>query len=282
MEDYLTNILIFLIRMSVNQAAFVQDEAPSQFPFSQPKGDMFPPICIKSHWDPTAILRHTLPDRMVDLPLDFRPWQKVCKSYRTSGPAQVAPMPPKDMVFPQGGEFYPPGRYAASIDKESVLRTLDHPLDRYCDPRLFKVSPDSNMYKANYTVPKSSAPTSAFVQELAMPQAVLRESNYNCRSDNDAELWKRSGRLFNNPTKQDKFGSETYYALPGGKLIYPHGDVVPVPPTHQAKLAAGGPQEPPGGFHAYAGIKPIYTKPPPQASPAEPVGLTTTGWAAPS
>jgi hypothetical protein len=66
------------------------------------------------------------------------------------------------------------------------------------------------------------------------------------------------------------------------KLIYPNGDAVPVPPTHQAQLAAGGPQEPPGGFHAYAGIRPIYVKPPPQSTPAQPVGLTTTGWAAPS
>jgi hypothetical protein len=68
----------------------------------------------------------------VGLPEDFRPWVKVCKNYVTSGPTIPAPMPPKDMVFPPGGEFYPPGRYSANIDIESNLRTLDHPLDKWC------------------------------------------------------------------------------------------------------------------------------------------------------
>lgn len=270
--------------MSVAKPAHTEEEAPSQYPFQQPTGDLFPPICIKSHWDPTAILRHTLPDRQVTLPLDFRPWQRVCKSYRTSGPTELAPMPPKDMVFPQGGEFYPPGRYSASIDKESVLRTLDHPLDRYCPQRQYQVSPDSNMYTPNYTVVRKDTPMSSMVQELAMPRAVLRESGYHCRSANDDKLWERSPRLFNNPTKQDKFGSQTYYALPGGVLEYSHGDTIVPPLTQQAKEAIGGPSTPPGGFtsKAHQGIQPIYSKPPPKAKFAEPVGTTTVGWQAPA
>ena len=49
-----------------------------------------------------------------------------------------------------------------------------------------------------------------------MPQAVLRESAYNCRTENDQRLWERSPRLFSNPTKQDRYGAQKYYALPGG------------------------------------------------------------------
>lgn len=276
--------------MSVVRPAHTDLEAPSSVPIQSASGNMFPPICLSSHWDPTMIIKRTLPDRQVDLPLDFRPYQKVCKTYRTSGPAEVAPMPPKNMVFPQGGEFYPPGRYSAAIDNESVLRTLDHPLDRYCTARQYIVSPDSNMYKANYTVPKTAPSNSAMVQELAMPQAVLRESEYYCRAANDEVLWGRSPRLFNNPTKQDKFGSETYYALPGGKLIFPHGDSVPVPLTAQAKAAGfinGVPVGPsmPGGLaaatKAHAGIQPVYRRDPPKAMPA-PVGVSAAGWQAPA
>ena len=113
-----------------------QLHTPSQhvsgFPFQSVEGDLFPPVCLKTHWDPTQMLTHILPKEKVDLPQDFRPWVKVCKNYVTSGPAIKAPMPPNDMVFPPGGEFYPPGRYAASIDNESKLRTLDWKLDKWC------------------------------------------------------------------------------------------------------------------------------------------------------
>jgi len=90
------------------------------------------------------------------------------------------------------------------------------------------------MYVPNSTVVRSKQPTSAFVQELAMPQSVLRETPYNCRSENDIKLWNRSPRLFSNPTKQDRYGAETYYSLPGGKIVYPHGGVPTVPLTNQA------------------------------------------------
>jgi hypothetical protein len=75
---------------------------------------------------------------------------------------------------------------------------------------------------------------STFSAWVAMPQAILREHPYDCRSKNDAVLWNRSPRLFNNPTKQDRYGAQRFYALPGGVLEMPHGDAVPVPLTHQA------------------------------------------------
>ena len=218
-----------------------EEGRPEQFPF-QAAGlakNLFPPVCLTSHWDPTQMLsKYILPNQHVDLPLDFRPYVKICKDYVTSAPATMAPLPPKDMVFPKGGEFYPPGRYSENINNESKLFYLDRTLDRWCQTKEFVPKRDSDMYVPNSTVVRSHKPTSDFVQELAMPQAVLREDAYNCRTDNDVNNWNRSPRLFNNPTKQDRYGAKTFSALPGGSLTFPHGGVERVPLTHQAAVGA--------------------------------------------
>ena len=209
----------------------------SQYPFQNVEGNLFPPVCLKTHWDPTQMLRHIIPQQRVALPEEFRPWVKVCKNYVTSAPAVSAPMPPADMVFPTGGSFYPPGRYAAAIDKESSLRALDQPLDRGCTTSQYIPKLSSNMYQSGSTLPDRKAVSNSFVDELAMPQALLRIDGYTCRTSNDTAYFERSGRLFNNPTKQDRYGAQKYYAhkdgLPQGQPM-PHGGVPSVPPTVQA------------------------------------------------
>ena len=215
-------------------------EAHSNFPFETVEGNLFTPVCLKTHWDPTQMLKHIIPQQKVGLPQDFRPLVKVCKRYVTSGPVVPSPMPPNNMVFPTGGEFYPPGRYAENIDQESVLRTLNHPLDKWCPTTKYIPKRTSNMYVSGSTVPDRK-PVSEFVTELSMPQALLRKDVYNCRSENDAKYLNRSTRLFNNPTKQDRYGSATFYALPGtvqGEPM-PHGGVNQVPPTQQAIASRG-------------------------------------------
>jgi len=226
--------------MSQLQSGHFDAEKPQNFPF-EPAGTMnglFPPVCLRSHWDPTAMLKLILPSQHVELPMDFRPYVKVCKDYVTSGPAVPAPLPPKDMVFPSGGEFYPPGRYSANINNESKLFYLDRTLDRWCQSKEYIPPRNSDMYVPNVMVTRSQQPTSDFVQELAMPQSVLRETAYNCRTENDQANWNRSPRLFSNPTKQDRYGAQTFSALPGGVLTFPHGGVEKVPLTNQA--IAGG------------------------------------------
>ena len=229
----------------------VQPPSPfvSDFPFANVEGNIFTPVCLRTHWDPTEMLRHIIPQQKVGLPEDFRPWVKVCKNYVTSAPAIPAPMPPKDMVFPTGGEFYPPGRYAAAIDQESILRTLDHPLDKWCPSTKYIPRQSSDMYVAGMTVPDRKPVSDAFVSELSMPQALLRTDIYTCRSENDTIYFDRSPRLFNNPTKQDRYGAAKFYALPGGGARgdpMPHGGVNEVPPTQQA-IRAAWPIEQPGG-----------------------------------
>jgi hypothetical protein len=234
----------------------VQPPSPytSDYPFENVEGNLFTPVCLRTHWDPTEMLRHIIPQQKVGLPQDFRPWVKVCKNYVTSGPTIPAPMPPKDMVFPTGGEFYPPGRYAANIDKESVLRTLNHPLDKWCPSTQYIPKQTSNMYVPGSTVPDRKPISDAFVSELAMPQALLRTDIYTCRSENDTKYFDRSPRLFNNPTKQDRYGAAKFYALPGGSgrgEPMPHGGVNEVPPTQQAEIGAWPIQQPGGALPSY-------------------------------
>ena len=235
----------------------------SGFPFENVEGNLFTPVCLRTHWDPTEMLRHIIPQQKVGLPEDFRPWVKVCKNYVTSAPAIPAPMPPKDMVFPMGGEFYPPGRYAAAIDQESILRTLDHPLDKWCPTTKYIPRQTSNMYVAGSTLPDRKAMSDAFVSELSMPQALLRTDIYTCRSENDTKYFDRSPRLFNNPTKQDRYGADKFYALPGGSgrgEPMPHGGVNEVQPTQQA-IRGSWPIEQPGGALKQGDMQSNSTRP---------------------
>ena len=222
-----------------------QYHTPSAFVASYPlssEGPVVPPpVCLTTHWDPTEMIRRILPAQRVGLPQDPRPWVRVCKSYVTSGPegGGGAPMPPSSLVFPSGGQFYPPGRYAQSIDAESVLRTLTQPLDKWCPTAQYIPDEDSTMYRAGSTVPDRQPVSSAFIQELAMPQALLRTGEKTCRSENDEHYMTRSSRLFNNPTKQDRYGADKYYALPDrhhekGEPMARGGVPLPVTVTGQA------------------------------------------------
>jgi hypothetical protein len=167
----------------------------------------FPPVCLTYHWDPTAILRRVVPEGVpVSLALDPRPWAKVCLEYVNSGQSsEVAPTPPKDMVFPSGGEFYPPTRYSSAIDNESLLRRLDRPLGT-CDAQQYEPNQRGDMYVSNQLVPdRRYAPSTDMVNELSMPKALIRGGPYDCRLEADKNNWSRSTSLFNNATKQQRY-----------------------------------------------------------------------------
>jgi len=234
----------------------IQTPSPfvSSFPFENVEGNLFQPVCLRTHWDPTEMLRHILPQQKVDLPQDFRPWVKVCKNYVTSGPTMPDPPIPKNMVFPTGGEVYPNIKYRKNIDKESVLRTLNYPLDKWCPTTKYVPPQSSNLFVPGSTVPDRKPVSDAFVDELAMPQALLRTDVYTCRSENDTKYFDRSPRLFNNPTKQDRYGAGKFYALPGGSSRgqpMPHGGVNEVPPTQQTVIASWPIEQPGGALPSY-------------------------------
>ena len=182
-------------------------EASETYPIqSSTTKPFFPAVCLKSHWDPTAMLRRIVPQGPAQpLPLDFRPWVKVCMDYTTSAPPEMAPMPPKDMVFGPGGEFYPPGRYSAAINNESLLRRLDRPLGT-CQEDQFTPNERGDLFHPELLLTKRGTTTSAMVSELAMPRALLQtQGGYTCRSQADAANITKANQLFNNPTKQQRY-----------------------------------------------------------------------------
>lgn len=182
-------------------------ERPSAYPFTSATNqnpNIFPPVCIRSHWDPTQIAKRTLPQALVATPLDPRPWTKVCLEYVNSAEFEEAPRPEDSVVFPSGGTVYPPNRYKEAIDRESELRRLDRPLgtcerDQYIPPR------SGDMYSAEAVLPERRPVNNRFIQELSVPMATLREGVYDCVASAQAAAFSRSPMPFNNATKQSRY-----------------------------------------------------------------------------
>jgi hypothetical protein len=181
---------------------------PAEFPFTDARKsnpELFPPVCLRSHWDPEQIIRRTLPSAQIGTPLDPRPWTKVCMNYTTTQDFEDAPRPSDSVVFPSGGTVYPPTRYREAVDNESQLRRLDRPLgtcerDQYIPPRT------GDLYRPNATVPDRGPISDRFIQELAFPMAAMRgDGAYECRAREEEAAWVRSPRPFNNATKQDRY-----------------------------------------------------------------------------
>ncbi|NBP64511.1 MAG: hypothetical protein EBU66_07605 [Bacteroidetes bacterium] len=168
--------------------------------------DFFPAVCLKTHWDPTAILKRTLPEGYVAQQTDPRPWTRICMEYTTAGEAQEPHVTNPDIVMPNGGQFYPPDRYVAAIDDESKLRVLDRPLGT-CEGNQWEPSLRSDMFNSRILVPLNAVPSDpSKIQELAYPRALLRSGPYDCREMNDKyNMSVSSDFLFNNATKQDRY-----------------------------------------------------------------------------
>ena len=164
----------------------------------------FPPVCLKTHWDPTMILRHTLPEGNVPLPTDPRPWTRICMEYTSAGTNEPAPSVDPSIALPSGGQFYPPSRYAEAIDNESQLRRLDRILGT-CEVDQYEPSVTSDMFMSQRLLPERKQADSRFISELAHPQVLLRSGPYPCRQEADLANLSRSSSLFNNATKQDRY-----------------------------------------------------------------------------
>lgn len=184
---------------------------PSEYPFrSAAKNERatFPKQCQTFHWDPTKVVQHILPQQQTELPLGPRPWTKVCLTYTTTAPLEAPPAVPDSVVFPPGGDVYPPARYLQAVDQESLLRRLDRPLGT-CEGEQYTPSRDSTLFRSGSTVPRRpQAPMTQFIQELAMPQALFREGPYECRAEQDALNLQKNQSIFNNATKSGKYGAD--------------------------------------------------------------------------
>lgn len=224
-------------------------------PFQQEgPDDFFPAVCTKTHWDPTAILRKTLPEGYVPQSLDPRPWTRICMQYTTAGEDAPAPTISPGIVMPQGGQFYPASRYMQAIDDESKLRALDRPLGT-CERDQWGPTVESDMYNARKLVPERSAvndPTR--IQELAYPRALLRSGPYDCRDANDKlATMNDSDFVFNNATKQNRYKAmnKDYRPAPPsaplqGSVDYIRNTILMNAGSPRTQNGVNGSQGPPG------------------------------------
>ena len=179
---------------------------PSQFTSEGPK-PFFPPVCLKTHWDPTAIIQRTLPTEYVAQALDPRPWAKICLEYVTTGENGPAPAVPSDVVLSSsGGDGVraPANRYLEAVDNESLLRRMDRPLGT-CDADQFEPNQQGDMYNSRVMAPRIRNVNSRVLAEASFPKVLINMGEYDCRERNDEVNIELSARMFNNATKQDRY-----------------------------------------------------------------------------
>lgn len=218
-------------------ASLVPEEFPSldSFYAGGPRTfkEAFPPICLKSYWDPMLVSQHILPSASptsVDaMAFDPRPESYICTSYHSTSPGDAqlpedkddqmsaqppqippallgprtyirAPADPTPTVARPGGAAgrgAPYSVYAASVDVEADLLRLEEPLTRCKElrytPSIQEVASSSTNVLPNVSM--SSGPEPA--------QVVTK--TVGCREADDETAWNRSGRLFNNSTKIDRY-----------------------------------------------------------------------------
>jgi hypothetical protein len=197
-----------------------QSITPAQYPIKDDKTlDMKLIGCARAHWDPTMIFRYSVPGGMgtnsLALPMDPRPWAKICLQYRNSGPAEPAPPVPENLVIPGAGQFYPPGRYSSNINNESRLERLDRPLNQDLLPS--GVSPacpgfpqyvmpaTSDALQQYSLLPPQMQPRSAMARGLAEPKVLERTGQYKCSEEAMVCDLKATPRFFNNFTRLSKY-----------------------------------------------------------------------------
>ena len=174
---------------------------------SQGPTPFFPPVCLQTHWDPTAIIHRTLPTEYIAQALDPRPWAKICLDYVTTGENGPGPNVPSNTVFPPNGgdgTHAPAIGYSRAIDDESKLRGLDRPLGT-CDDDEFKPNNEGDMYNSRVMAPRIKNVDQRVLTEVSFPKVLLNLGQYDCRQQNDEINVDLSHRLFNNATKQDRY-----------------------------------------------------------------------------
>ena len=174
---------------------------------------MFPPVCIKTHWDSETFSKHVLPDDLkIPLPVDPRPLVRNCTLYYTTAPKEIPGDKEKraalGLLDSVGGLKAPYEVFSKNINVESEIR-LNHPQNR-CDDNKWVAAADSDLYVNRHAPPKVEG--SSFL-ELARPLATIIPGPYKCRAEADDLAWNKSARLFNNVTREDRVSGGSSEAL---------------------------------------------------------------------
>ena len=177
--------------------------------------EAFPPICLRTHWDPTAMSQYILPSMPLEnrLAMDPRPSTKICTAYyntsmgdaplanpHTETPLEIPaslrggsyrPIPPPAAVYPPGGAARLGFPYKAyNPDQESEILLVNRGLTKCAESRYAPI----NFPPANHVV-------EGVAQEF-VSRALEVNKEVGCRDD-DA-VWNRSSRMFMNPTRYDR------------------------------------------------------------------------------
>jgi hypothetical protein len=190
--------------------------------------DAFPPYCLSSAtWDPTRAVKHILPDptTLPQQPLDPRQAVQVCRQYYTESPADSLPpgVLEKDIPLPIPAAFQgpvefmrpetmklpapvPPGGaaglgapysiWAAEVDREADLLRLREKLTKCKE---YRYAPQPQQLVADQTNVLDQSDDSAYAKVLSV------QGRAGCRDADDDAAWNRSGRLFFNSTKLDRY-----------------------------------------------------------------------------
>lgn len=190
--------------------------------------DAFPPICLRTHWDNTAVNKHILPNlpERPHLVLDPRQATKICYGYyHTSfgdpsstsydddastkeiptalkGASWATSEPSISHVFPPGGSAsrsFPYEEYARAVDMESNLQLLNLPNTK-CATKKYQ--------PANGVAPDSTNNIPGANPDTLSPFVTVVNKSTGCRAEDDSAAWARSSRLFFNHTKYDRYGHQ--------------------------------------------------------------------------
>jgi hypothetical protein len=219
--------------------------------------EAFPPVCLKTHWNPTAVTRHILPDPntpYVPQVFDPRPHARICTGYYDNSQGD-APLPegvlenqyPPEIpttlqgppVLTDGAVPMPPGGaagrgvpysiYAAAVDQESDVYRLDERLTK-CKERRYQ--PRDAELTAIQTA--SEGLWGAGVGDSEPALVVTQEAG--CRQEDDQSAWNRSARLFFNHTKLDR-----YHPTRSNGSLSCSNSVAPAPTASDFTMVAGAP-----------------------------------------
>ena len=208
--------------------------------------EAFPPICVKSHWDPTMVASHILPTAQRNLAEDPRPSTKICTAYYNTSMGDagipdsyedkplnipsaflggfkrpVSETAKSSTVMPPGGAAslgFPFSSYQDRVNQESDVLRLNEPLTRCAEKR----------YIPNHGLPAPATSTNKIPDadvsqsSLLSPLATFVKTQAGCRNEDDQASWNRSARLFFNPTRYDRTKNVPFgtFVAPSGAALY--------------------------------------------------------------
>jgi len=185
--------------------------------------EAFPPLCLTTHWDPTLLASHVLPQVKAqhDLSLDPRPATKICFTYyhMSAGDAPLPSTPEPTLTMPSallggprrptpsGPPALPPGGAASrgfpyqayQPEQESELLRLEEDLTR-CSERRYLPPGGPPLSMSTQILPNATLGNASSLS----PLLTTVRTQAGCREADDLKAATRSNRLFFNPTRYDR------------------------------------------------------------------------------